>query len=87
MFLNDLKTLADVQRLVEFYVREHNTVMPHSAFEGQTPDEMYYGRGAQVPDLLLQARMEARQRRLKANRETRCGVCPGEVGSAEQEAA
>jgi len=31
--------------LVEFYVREHNQVLPHSAFRGQTPDEMYFRTG------------------------------------------
>ncbi len=35
--------------LVAFYVDEHNRVLPHSAFRGQTPDEMYYGRGDAVP--------------------------------------
>ena len=26
-----------------------NSVMPHFAFDGQTPDEMYWGTGAAVP--------------------------------------
>jgi hypothetical protein len=26
---------------VAFYVDEHNTRLPHSAFRGQTPDEMW----------------------------------------------
>jgi len=28
--------------MVEFYVNEHNTKMPHPAFSGQTPDEMFF---------------------------------------------
>ncbi|HUE88781.1 MAG TPA: hypothetical protein VMO26_22110 [Vicinamibacterales bacterium] len=28
-----------------FYIDEHNRVLPHSAFRGQTPDEMYFGTG------------------------------------------
>jgi len=35
-------------RLVAFYVSEHNHVLPHSAFRGQTPDEMYFGTGDAV---------------------------------------
>jgi hypothetical protein len=35
--------------LVAFYVHEHNHVLPHSAFRGQTPDEMYFGIGDTVP--------------------------------------
>jgi hypothetical protein len=34
-----------VQRLVEFYVREHNRVLQYSAFRGQTPDEMCFDTG------------------------------------------
>ena len=32
-----------------FYVHEHNHVLPHSAFRGRTPDEMYFGTGMAVP--------------------------------------
>jgi hypothetical protein len=38
-----------VHRLVEFYVQEHNRVLPDSAFRGQTPDEMDVGTGDAVP--------------------------------------
>lgn len=30
-------------KLVAFYVRDHNERMPHYAFNGQPPDEMYFG--------------------------------------------
>jgi len=32
-----------LRRLTKFYVDEHNRVLPHAAFDGQTPDEMYFG--------------------------------------------
>ena len=41
--------VTTVRRLVAFYVDEHNRVLPHSAFRGQTPDEMYFGTGDAVP--------------------------------------
>ena len=41
LFLHSLDSVATVRRLVAFYVHEHNHVLPHSAFRGQTPDEMY----------------------------------------------
>ena len=37
--------LSPLRRLVGFYVQQHNAVMPHAAFEGQTPDEVFFGRG------------------------------------------
>ena len=49
LFLHPLDSVATVPRLVTFYVDEHNHVLPHSAFRGQTPDEMYYGTGDAVP--------------------------------------
>ena len=41
LFLHPLESVATIRRLVAFYVQEHNRVLPHSAFRGQTPDEMY----------------------------------------------
>ena len=41
LVLHPLDGVTTVRRLVEFYVAEHNRVLPHSTFRGQTPDEMY----------------------------------------------
>ena len=49
LFLHSLDSVTTVRRLVTFYVDEHNRVLPHSAFRGQTPDEMYFGSGDAVP--------------------------------------
>ncbi len=49
LYLNTLDTTKSVHRLVSFYVEEHNTLLPHSAFGGQTPDEMYFGTGGSRP--------------------------------------
>ena len=75
LFLNQLDSVAKVRRLVEFYVEEHSTVLPHSAFRGQTPDEMYLGTGDGVPDVLAARKQDARRRRLAVNRAARCAVC------------
>jgi putative transposase len=62
---------------VHFYVEQHNTVIPHAAFRGQTPDEMYFGTGAGVFEGLELKKAEARQKRLEANRAMRCTICAG----------
>ncbi len=87
LYLNQLSTITDVRRLTKFYVDEHNSVMPHAAFEGQTPDEMYYGIGARVVDELKVKRGEARRRRLEENRGAACAACPRGAGVSEREAA
>src|SRR5262245_19378856 len=50
LFLHSLDSVTTVRRLVEFYVDQHNRVLPHSAFRGQTPDEMYFSTGDAVPE-------------------------------------
>jgi hypothetical protein len=61
-----------VEKLISFYVRQFNQVMPHSAFHGQTPDEMFFGSGSAVRDELAAARKQARAARLHANRSLSC---------------
>ena len=75
LFLHQLDSVAKIRKLVGFYVEEHNARLPHSAFCGQTPDEMYFGTGDDVPAKLADARQAARQARLQANRARRCVVC------------
>jgi len=75
LFLNRLDTIPRVRKLIEFYVQEHNGRLPHSAFRGQTPDEMYFGKGAAVPEKLAADRCTARRSRLEANQALRCQVC------------
>ena len=81
LYLNTLESLATVQKLVAFYVEQHNTQLPHAAFHGQTPDEMYFGTGADVPKQLQAARAAARQARLAANRALRCQSCSQSVAA------
>ena len=75
LYLNALDSAAAVQKLVAFYVDQHNSHLPHAAFHGQTPDEMYFGTGGDVPKQLQAARLVARQARLAANRAVRCPIC------------
>ena len=75
LFLNKLDTVRSDEKLVAFYVQEHNTHLPHSAFRGQTPDEMYFDTGGKVPAELQAARQRARQERAVANRKRTCSSC------------
>jgi transposase InsO family protein len=76
LFLHSLDSVTTVRRLVAFYVDEHNRVLPHSAFRGQTPDEMYFGTGDTVPADLTARLAAARRTRLEANRSASCETCP-----------
>ena len=81
LFLNQLDSVAFLRRLVGFYVAEHNNQLPHSAFRGQTPDEMYFGTDGHVPGDLDVKRKEARADRIAANRTRSCRVCRESVST------
>jgi putative transposase len=75
LFLHPLDNIATVKRLVDFYVTEHNERLPHAAFEGQTPDEVYFGRGDHIPGELAARRREGRRQRVARNRAVACAAC------------
>jgi transposase-like protein len=75
LYLNTLDSVTTVRKLVAFYVEQHNRHLPHSAFRGQTPDEMYFGIGSDIPKQLAASRIDARQLRMEANRKQTCPRC------------
>jgi putative transposase len=81
LYLHSLDSIESLRRLIDFYVRQHNEVMPHAAFKGQTPDEVYSGVGDAVAAELATTRKTAREKRMKANRAAACSVCFGETDS------
>ena len=87
LFLHRLETAAAVRRHVAFYVAEYNATIPHAAFSGRTPDEIYFGRGEGIPATLRAGRDAARARRLKVHRAVGCGRCRGLSGSVAGVAA
>jgi hypothetical protein len=66
LFLNTLDKVTTVRNLVAFYINQHNSHLPHSAFRGQTPDEMYFGIGSDISTQLEASRIVARQSRMGA---------------------
>lgn len=61
LFLNTFEPVRTSETLVGFYVKEHNCRLPHSAFRGHTPDEMYFGKGGDIPCKLEASRNNARK--------------------------
>jgi transposase InsO family protein len=78
LYLNSLDSIERLRVLVAFFIEQHNTQMPHSAFAGQTPDEMYFGTAVDLPAQLAAARNKAWAERLAANRAMTCDQCSGQ---------
>ena len=74
LYLHELDTLGGLRPLVEFYIEQHNAVMPHAAFSGPTPDEVFFG-ATQGAEELPRKRRKARERRVENNRSRICGAC------------
>ena len=66
--IDELIDTGVLRRLLAFYVHDHNHVLPHSAYRGQTPDERYFGTGEAVPPALTSRAAAARRARVEANR-------------------
>ena len=75
LYLHTLDSPTAVEKLVAFYVEQHNNVMPCRAFNGQTPDELYFGTGGEIEEELAERRRQARAERVVANRAVSCATC------------
>ena len=62
-------------------ISEQTDFENRQAFEGQTPDEMYFRTGDEDTQKLFAARVTASEERMKENRAAGCGVCVGEASS------
>ena len=82
LYLHELDSMNTLRSLVDFYVTQHNNVMPHAAFNGATPDEVFSGTAGPVDARLVHARDQARRQRLQHNRSRSCEACaPAELRS------
>jgi hypothetical protein len=86
LYLHTLDSVRTLTPLVAFYVAQHNSVLPHSAFRRETPDEMYSATGGDTAGRLQAQRAIARQARLDANRAVSCPECKP-AGTSASDAA
>jgi putative transposase len=75
LFKYNLDSLATVKRLIEKFINRYITIMPHSAFRGQTPDEIFFGNAPDIEKRLVEERTKAREKRIEFNRALSCDAC------------
>jgi len=69
LYNHPLNTFRDVERLVNFYLDQHNNVMPHSAFNGATPIQIFTGtwtskHESDLKEKITHAKAKRREHRL-----------------------
>ena len=60
LYKYSLDSLTTVKRLIEKFIEDYNTVMPHSTSKCQTPDEMFFGKASSIEEQISKGRLEAR---------------------------
>ena len=74
LFAQTLDSITALRRFVDFYISEHNTVIPHNVFNGQTPVDVFCGHASDLQEQLASKRIAARDTRLHENHRTACGA-------------
>lgn len=76
LYLQRLSSIEAVAEHVDFYLNEHNCVLPHSALGGATPFEVVTGLWTvEARRSLALAMSKNAAARLELNRAMTCGVC------------
>jgi putative transposase len=77
LFLQALCSIDVLTNHVDYYCGQHNKVIPHSAFRGATPEEVYLGEWRGIVERAIPIEMEAaRKMRIEFNRGLeRCSIC------------
>ena len=76
LFTFPLTNFETLEKGADFFFNESNTVIPHSALKGGTPEEVITGKWNEekIKELQNQAKM-ARELRSKTNLSLQCPIC------------
>lgn len=76
LFYHDLKNIDSVNKRVEFYLAQHNEIIPQNVLGGATPLEVFSGNwtGHKISDLNAQ-QIATRAARRQTNLSLLCGTC------------
>lgn len=76
LYQKSLDNFDVLKSYVDFYLNEHNKIIPHSAFNGATPFEKYKGKWTQKNEETLKKKVIRNIRsRIKHNQNVNCGIC------------
>lgn len=77
LFNQDPTSFGILAKQIEFYIQQHNEVIPHSALDGATPLEKYTGQWTEEQSQELKSKAAAaREARIRHHKNASCGLCP-----------
>jgi len=76
LYHEKIKSLDALKRKVNFYFNQHNHIIPHSAFKGATPNDIFTYSWTETSEVQLRTnRKKAFQSRVKSNTIKPCNSC------------
>jgi len=76
LFHQEIRSLANLKRHVDFWFKEHNEKIPHSSFNGETPAERFQKTWTKESEIrILVRQQEAVKLRIKENQKIFCTSC------------
>jgi transposase InsO family protein len=76
LFHQEIRSFAALKKHVDFWFNEHNEVIPHSSFNGETPRERFQKQWTEENEVRIVVRQqEAIKLRIKENQEIFCDSC------------
>lgn len=74
-FQGKLSDVSQAQKCLRFYIEQHNTKLPHSAFNGATPEDIMSNTWEKKKIEIDNLKTKALQNRKATYRLMACGVC------------
>jgi len=75
LYHKSFKTIEDLRRCITFYINEYNTRIPHSAFNFETPNEVYHGLWKEENDIHIRKIKEEVILNRKNMSSSKCSTC------------
>jgi transposase InsO family protein len=76
LFHQEIRSLASLKKHVDFWFKEHNEEIPHTAFDGETPAERFQNSWTMEEEIrILVRQQEAVKLRIQENQRIFCESC------------
>ncbi|MCB0408092.1 MAG: DDE-type integrase/transposase/recombinase [Bdellovibrionales bacterium] len=76
LFHQEIRSLTSLKKHVDFWFKEHNEKIPHTAFNGETPAEKFKNSWTEEKEIrILVRQQEAVKLRIKENQKIFCESC------------